>query len=348
MSSDAGKEDKVQSLMRAVHFLGGGRISLDDVSTPRARGKEVLVRVKSASICGTDRENLAGPGQKTIPGHENAGVVVTVDEAEKVRVGDRVAINCHVTCGRCEHCRNGDLYLCDSLSVVGFDRDGGYAESVLVPEACCMPIPDTISFEQASLMVDMLGTPYRALKRAGVARGDAIAIWGAGPIGLGLLMMAVRTGARTAVIDTSEYRLAMAKKLGSELMLNPDSGPVADRLREWTNGRGIRVGFDCVGSERVCLQAIASLAPRGTLVIVGVSHRLTLDPWEHFICRELTILGTRNFNVNDFPDMIRLVQSGLPLLDVVTHRFPLARAEEAFSLFLNGQCGKILIVEGPE
>lgn len=334
--------------MRAVHFLGGGRVSLDEVPAPRPRGNEVRVRVKAASICGTDRENLAGPGQKTIPGHENAGVVEAVDEALRVRVGDRVAVNCHVTCGQCEYCRAGDLHQCPSLSVIGFDRDGGYAESVLVPEACCMPIPDAIGFEQASLMVDMLGTPYGAYKRAAVAPGDPIAIWGAGPIGLGLLMVAVSAGARATVVDTSAYRLAMARKLGAGLTLDPGSDPVADSLREWTGGRGIRAGFDCAGSEKAGLQAIASLAPKGKLVVVGVSRRLTIDPWEHLICRELAILGTRNFNANDFPAMVRMVESGLPLLDVVTHRFPLARAREAFALFLTGQCGKILITEQSE
>jgi threonine dehydrogenase-like Zn-dependent dehydrogenase len=121
--------------MKAVHFLGRGRISLDEIADPQPVGREVVVRVKSASICGTDRENLAGPGQRTVPGHENAGEVVAVDKPARVKIGDRVAINCHVTCGHCEHCVNGDLYFCDELTVIGFDRDGGYADYLRVPEA---------------------------------------------------------------------------------------------------------------------------------------------------------------------------------------------------------------------
>ena len=249
--------------MRAVHFTGGGKIHLDELPAPAPQGAEVVVRVKSASICGTDRENLMGEGQKTIPGHENAGVVTAVADARKVRVGDRVAINCHVTCGRCEHCRNGDLYLCSQLQVIGFDRDGGYAECVLVPEACCMPLPDSISFEQGSLMVDMMGTTYRALKRAQVAPGDPIAVWGAGPIGATLTMMATRLGARVALIDTSELRLGLARKFGPSLLLDPGQAAVPQALKEWTGGRGVATAFDCVGSESASLQAIASLAPRG-------------------------------------------------------------------------------------
>ena len=332
--------------MRAVHFLGAGRVEVTEVPTPTPRGTEVLVRVKSASICGTDRENLMGRGQDTVPGHENAGEVAAVDAASRVRVGDRVAINCHVTCGRCEHCRNGDLYFCEDLQVIGFDRDGGYAEYLLAPEACCMPIPDAISFEQASLMVDMLGTPFQAFTRVGLPTGAQIAIWGAGPIGLGLLMTAVQAGVRAAIIDMSEYRMRLARELRPELAVNPGAEDVGDRLRDWTDGRGVRAAFDCVGSEKVCLQALASLAKRGTLVVVGVSHRLTIDPWEHLICRELTVLGTRNFNTRHFAEMARLIEAGLPVLKAVTHRFPLEKASEAFSLFASGECGKILIVDG--
>lgn len=329
--------------MKAVHFLGGGRISLDEIDDPQPLGREVVVRVRSASICGTDRENLEGPGQRTVPGHENAGEVVAVDQPARLKVGDRVAINCHITCGHCEHCINGDLYFCEELSVIGFDRDGGYAEYLLVPEACCMPILDDISYEEASLMVDMLGTPYRGLKRAQLIPGGKIAIWGAGPIGLGLLMTAKRFGLHAAIIDLSEYRLGLARNFYPDLALNPQSDLVSEALRDWTQGRGVEAAFECVGSEKAAQQALSAVKKRGKLVIVGVSHQLTLNPWEHLICRELTVIGTRNFNTKEFDEMAGLVRSGLPLTQVVTHRFPLGEAEEAFRLFMSGKSGKILI-----
>ena len=170
----------------------------------------MVVRVKSAAICGTDRENLEGPGQSTIPGHENAGEVVAVDKPARLKVGDRVAINCHVTCGSCVHCLRGDLYFCKELEAIGFEWDGGFAEYVLVPEACCHPLPDDVSFEAGSLLVDMLGTPFRGVKRAKLLPGDQVAVWGAGPIGLGALMVASTFGARVASVDLSDYRLDMA------------------------------------------------------------------------------------------------------------------------------------------
>jgi len=328
--------------MLAVHFRGRGAISLDEVSVPEPRGTEVVVRVRSASICGTDRESLEGPGQTTIPGHENAGEVVAVDRPAHVTVGDRVAVNCHVTCRACEHCLRGDLYFCDELEVIGFDRDGGYAECVLVPEASCMPLPEDISFETGSLLVDMLGTSFRAVKRAGLLPGDRVAIWGAGPIGLGATMVAQRLGARVASLDTNAYRLNLARSVGAELALDPLHDDVQLALLDWTEGRGLDAAFDCVGSEAVAQQALASVKVRGTVVIVGVSHKLTVNPWEQLICHEVTVLGTRSFRLAEYDEMIALVRRGLPIEQVVTHRFPLAEAAAAFDLFRTGQCGKIL------
>jgi propanol-preferring alcohol dehydrogenase len=329
--------------MLAVHFVGQGRVTVDVVPTPEPQGREVLVRVRSAAICGTDRENFEAGGQATIPGHETAGEVVAVDAPARVRVGDRIAINCHVTCGQCEHCLRGDLYFCDELQVIGFDRDGGYAEYVLVPEACCTPLPGDVSFETGSLLVDMLGTSFRAVKRAHLLPGDKVAVWGAGPIGLGALMVAKRLGARVASLDLNDYRLEMATSLGAELALNPGREDEAKALKDWTSGRGLEVAFDCVGSETVAQAALAAVKVRGTFAIVGVSHKLTLNPWEDFICRELTVYGTRSYNTAEFDEMVALVRRGLLVDQVVTHRFPLAEAEDAFALFRSGQCGKILL-----
>lgn len=331
--------------MLAVHFLGQNRISLDEVPTPTPQGRDVVVRVKSAAICGTDREALEGPGQKTIPGHESAGEVVAVDKPARLKVGDRVAINCHVTCGSCVHCLKGDLYFCEELEAIGFEWDGGFAEYLLVPEACCHPLPDDLSFEVGSLLVDMLGTPFRGVKRAHLLPGDQVAVWGAGPIGLGALLVASWFGARVASVDLSDQRLDMAKSLGAELVLNPTRDDLPDALAAWTQGRGIDAAFDCVGSQVVAEQGLAALRRRGKLVVVGVSHELVLNPWEDLICRELTVLGTRNFNTAEFDEMVALVQRGLPVDQTVTHRFPLSGAEAAFKLFRSGDCGKILFVD---
>jgi L-iditol 2-dehydrogenase len=328
--------------MLGVHFLGNARISIDEMPMPEPHGRWVVVKTLSAAICGTDRENLEGPGQPVVPGHESAGVVTAVDQPARLKVGDRVAVNCHVTCGHCEHCLKGDLYFCDALTVMGFDYDGGFGEYMLVPEASCMPLPDDITCEHGSLLVDMLGTSFRAVKRAQLHSGHHVAIWGAGPIGLGALMSVQAFGAKATIIDRSEYRLEMARRLGAQDTIQPQQQDVVKTLREWTGGRGIDVAFDCVGHQAVAEQGLASLRRRGTLAVVGVSHSLNINPWDHLICNEFTIYGSRNFNTSEFDEMIGLVRAGLPVLEVVTHRFAHSNAEEAFRVFREGECGKIL------
>ncbi len=328
--------------MLAVHFHGHDRISLDEVPRPEPRDQNVVVRIRSAAICGTDRENLEGPGQETVPGHESAGEVVAVDKPAWVRVGDRVGINCHITCGSCRHCVQGDLYFCDDLGIVGFDIDGGFAEYVLVPEACCMILPDDISFEVGSLLVDMLGTAYRGVKQANLVPGDQVAIWGAGPVGLSALLVTSRLNAYVAILDFNEYRLKMARDLGADLVLNPAGNDVREVLLDWTHGHGIDVAFECVGSEKAAQQALPVIKKRGKLGVIGVSEHLALNPWDDLIRQELTVYGSRSFILPEFNEMMALVRRGLPVEQIVTHRFELAESDAAFSLFQSAECGKIV------
>lgn len=329
--------------MLALYFRGNGQIELRDVPRPTAKGTEVVVRVRAASICGSDREPLSGEGQRSIPGHELAGEVAEADRTTSTREGDRVAINCHVTCGHCEHCHHGDLFFCPELEVIGIDRDGGYAEYVLVPERCCMPLPDDLSYDTGALMVDMLGTAYHAVKRAHLMPGDFIAIWGAGPIGLATLLVAKQYGVRATSIDLNGYRLRMASQLGADHILNPHSGDAMGMLLDLTHGRGVDAAFECAGNETAVLQALDIARKRGKVVLIGVSHKVGVNPWEHFIRKELMLYGSRNFNMREYEEMLLLVRRGLPIDAIITHRFPLTEAKEAFDVFSRGNCGKVII-----
>jgi threonine dehydrogenase-like Zn-dependent dehydrogenase len=332
----------IPETMLGVHFLGEGAVSVGEMPVPEPHDQMVLVRVQAAAICGTDRELLEGEGQSLVPGHENAGEVVAVDKAARLKPGDRVAINCHITCKHCQHCVRGDLYFCPELQVVGFDIDGGFAEYVLVPEASCMVLPDDISFEAGSLMMDVLGTAYRGVSRAHPRPHDKVAVWGAGPIGLEAAISAMWLGCEVAVLDMNAYRLKMAQDLGVGLVLNPGEDDVTQALMDWTGGDGLDIAYQCTGSERAALQALGVLKPRGTLGVIGVSHHLAINPWEHLICQELTIYGSRNFRLPQFDEMVAMIRHGAPVDSVVTHRFPIAEAEAAFSLFKSAECGKIV------
>lgn len=329
--------------MLAIRFLGQGRVALEEMPVPEPQGEQVLVRVRAAAICGTDRENLEGPGQETVPGHESAGEVAAVGRTSRWKPGDRVAINCHITCGACEHCLRGDLFFCPELAIVGFDIHGGFAEYALVPGACCMPLPDDLSYEVGALLVDMLGTAYRGVKRAGLLPGDRVAVWGAGPIGLSALLVASRLGAEVAMVDPNGYRRGMAQALGAALALDPGTQDVESTLWDWTGGRGVDAAFACVGSEQAAAQALRAVRSRGKMAFLGVGYRFVVNPWEDLIRRELTLYGSRSFVLSEWDEMVSLVRRGLPVESIVTHRFPLQEAEAAFALFRTGQCGKVLL-----
>jgi threonine dehydrogenase-like Zn-dependent dehydrogenase len=326
-----------------VRFTGDRGLYIGEFPDPEPKGSEVVLSVKASAICGTDREAWEGEGQDVIAGHEVAGQVVAIDKPTWIRVGERVAVNCHVTCLHCEHCLNGDLYFCPELKCIGFDRHGGNAEYLLIPESSCMPLPDDLTYDAGALIVDMLGTPYRAVKRLGPLPGDTVGVFGAGPIGLAALLVAKRFGAVVISIDMNEYRLQMARQLGADQVLNAGRVDVQEAIQEATSGRGLDAALECVGAEITTQQALDAVKKRGTVVLVGVSHSVTINPWEQFIQREVTMFGTRNFNAREYGEMLTLVRRGLPIEEIITHRFPIARAEEAFAVFGSAQCGKVIL-----
>jgi propanol-preferring alcohol dehydrogenase len=328
--------------MLAIHLLGHNKIELGQVPIPKPKEQDIVVRIRAAGICGTDRRPLEGEGQLTIPGHENAGEVAYVDKPGWVRPGDRVAINCHVTCHHCAHCMNGDFYFCDKLEIIGGEWNGGYAEYCLVPETCCIPLPSDFSFEIGALMVDVMGTAFRAVKRGQFMPGDKVAIWGAGPIGLSAMMIAKYMGAQVASIDLVPYRLRMAEEFGADLTINPEHIDPVKALLDWTDGRGVDVAYDCIGNQKAAEQAVDAVKKRGRVGIVGVSQALTLNPENHFIAKELTLFGSRNSTTREWDEMIASIRNGLAISRIVTHSFPLTEAETAFDVFRGKDCGKVV------
>lgn len=328
--------------MLALFFCGDRKIELKTIEEPLAHDDMVVVKIKAAAICGTDRENFVGEGQTTVPGHEVSGIVVKTDYTKRVKEGDRVALNVHLRCGECDYCSRGMPYLCTDVKRIGSDRNGGFAEYIAVPESCCMPLPDDLTLEQGALIVDMLGTPYSSFRKIESRIGEYLVIWGAGPIGLGALMIAVHRGLKVAVIDHNQYRLEMAHGLGSELIVDPKSDDAAVVLKEWTRGKGITSIMECTGNDAALRQGLDLIAPRGIIAVVGVSRSLHIDPWMDLISRETTLTGSLSFEDSHFDEMISLIRGGLPLSNAITHRFPLKEARQAFEVFESSRCGKVI------
>ena len=190
--------------MRGAKLLGNRCAGTADWPDPEPSGDEVVVEVRAAAICGSDLHGLYRPaGERPhVPGHEGAGVVAAVDAPRHARVGDRVCITAFDACGLCDMCRAGCVAYCRAMKgVYGFTRDGVHAERVLVAETSLLAIPETISFEQACLVIDPIGTPYHAAKRMGLNATHTVGVFGLGPMGLGAVMVAARLGAKVIGVD---------------------------------------------------------------------------------------------------------------------------------------------------
>jgi len=335
----------MSSTMKALKFHGNGRMSIENVEKPKAQNDWVVVRVTASGICGTDIELLlhAKEGSPVTPGHEVAGVVCETDKAKRFKTGDRVLINCHVTCGVCEHCNNGDLIFCPELKAVGFEIDGGNAEYLLVPEASLRPIPDDISDEVAVVIGDALGTPYSAIKKADIAPGDFVGVFGAGPLGIMAIFTAAQKGGRVVAVDMNESRLEKSREFGAEFTVNPKDADALDKIRQITGGKGLDSVIQCSPSGAAIALGLDALKLRGRLIQVGVVTNLSIDIYSKLNLKELSMIGSRNFNDRDTKELIAFVKAHPEVEKLISHRFSLGDAEEAFALAEKGDCVKIVI-----
>lgn len=331
--------------MKAVKFIGKNKVKVVDIPKPFAKDDTVVIKVTSSGICGTDLELLL-PSDTTvekIPGHEVTGMVYETDKAKKFKKGDMVIVNCHVTCGICEFCRNGDLIFCPELKAIGFEIDGGNAEYLAIPEANLRLLPEDISEELGVIIGDALGTPYHATKRAEIKPGEYVGVFGVGPLGQMAVLSASSFGGRIIAVDLNDKRLASAVEYGAEFTVNPQIGDPYAEILKITNGRGFDKVIECSGSRAAILMALKALRLRGRLVQVGVCPKVEINTFEHIINKEIEIVGSRNFNDGELDEIIEFVRNYPKIKDVITHRYTIDEAEKAFEAARKGEGLKILI-----
>jgi threonine dehydrogenase-like Zn-dependent dehydrogenase len=330
--------------VKAVLLPGDKRVEIVDRPDPTPGPGEVLVRTRASAICRSDMTlyygnpivggDSAGTGT-VIPGHEPAGDVVEVGPGVRdVAVGDRVAAYLAIGCGVCEHCLRGYRMLCPQWKCIGFDVDGGDAEYLIVPEPNCLKLPDEISYESGALLTDMVGTQYHAQKRLEVSGATTVAIFGIGPMGAAGICVARGRGAKVIAVDVVESRLALATELGADAVVNSADGDAVAQLLELTGGRGIDVAIDCSGAPAAQNAALDATRAHGGVAFVGESRSTTINPSDQFIRKLLNVIGAWYFPLWEFPEIARfVVQHQLPVDKLITHRFALDDAEEAFRLF---------------
>ena len=313
-------------------IAAGAPLEERDLPLPVPAAGEVVVEVRAAGICHSDVHYRAGaPCPKILPrtlGHEIAGVVSAVGlEVVSLRAGDRVAVNYVLHCGECALCRAGRENYCPSVGMIGSSRDGGYADHVLVPARNLLPIPDTLPFEPAAIMMCSTATAFHALRLAGLASGEIVCVLGFGGLGLSALSLArVLQAGLVVVVDRVADKLVTARAMGARTV---DAGPpVAERIREAAGGRGVDVVLDFVGHAATTQAALSALAHGGRLVSVALSReRLAIDPYVDLIGREVRILGCNDHLTSELRELIDLAGSGvLDLSRAVTRTVPLSAA----------------------
>ena len=327
--------------MKAALYAGNRTIRIADLPRPEPGPGQVLLQVMASGLCGSELGGFRGPNARERPaGHELAGIVAETTEGCRLEVGDRVAVQVIEGCGQCLHCHRGNATLCTQRKGVG----GSEAELIAVPEFCCLPLPDDVSFDLGVVLAgDALGVANKILNRMSISGADAVAIFGAGPIGLGMTAVAAFLGGHCTVVEPHGYRRDLAQELGAVAAIDPTDGDVEGRLRELTGGAGPSVAMVCVGIEAVFNQALAVAAGGGRVGLVGEMGEATIRPGDTLIRKSLTLYGSWYTNWVEYFELLERHRAGLPADKIVTHTFPLDAAEEAYRLFDSGQSGKVML-----
>ncbi|GGB21872.1 alcohol dehydrogenase [Sphingomonas metalli] len=332
--------------MRAALKTEDGRFELADVETPRLPAPDwVRARVRIAGICGTDLRHWKKHEPELachIMGHELAGEVVEVGEdVTRVAPGDRVVIETVLGCGHCDWCRARRYNLCPDLYPTRTQSvSRAYAEYVVGPQQKFYCLPDHVGFDDAAL-IDTFSVCLHAQHLSGLTINDRVAIIGAGSIGLGQLMLAKASGADVIVIDTVAHSLGLARRLGADAVVDAGSADPVQAVKDFIGGMGVDIAFECAGGESMptTLPQATRMARRGGAVVIvgGFDAGETAIPleWQRIQMSEIRLIPSASFAMRDIRaeqgEVLDLVARGkLRTQELITHRFPLERINEAF------------------
>jgi len=356
-------EDQLQKLpttMLAAVYRGKNDVRMETVPVPEIKAGELLLRVHTCGICGTDLKKIA-TGSHSAPrifGHETSGVVVATGQGvTQFQPGDRVMVFHHIPCRECYYCRHKTFAQCETYKRVGctagFEPSGGgFAEYVRVMdwivEQGTVPIPDGVSFEQACF-VEPVNTCMKGVDALHLQADETVLVIGQGPIGLILSILASRTGARVITSDLYSQRLTISKSFGLGLTIDVSRTDVTERVLELTDGRGADAVILAVGGTGLIRPAMDATRPGGRVLLFAQTVRgeVLVDPAA--ICvDEKTLLGSYSASVELQEESVRFVMSReMELERLISHRFPLARGLEAIDLAAHPQPDSMKIVIQP-
>ncbi|MGI9205588.1 MAG: L-threonine 3-dehydrogenase [Woeseiaceae bacterium] len=326
-------------------------IWLQEIEKPGIGHNDVLIKVHRTAICGTDIHIFKWDdwASRTIPvpiavGHEFSGEIVACgEEVSGYQIGDRVSAEGHVTCGVCRNCRAGRRHLCMNTVGIGVDRAGAFADYISVPAFNIFKLPDAISNEMASILDPLGNATHTALSFDLV--GEDVLITGAGPIGIMAVAIARYAGARHIVItDVNDYRLDLAKNMGASVALNVTQGTIDQTMLDLGMEEGFDVGMEMSGNPQAFRDMLKTMHHGGKVALLGIPPDDTAIDWTQIIFKGLEIKGIYGREMFEtWYKMSSMLQSGLAIDPIITHRFPVSDYREAFELMESGQSGKIIL-----
>ncbi len=328
-------------------------LEFKEAPIPKVGLRDVLVKVRIASICGTDvhiydwtrwaQHRFTPP---RIIGHEFVGTVTKIgDEVTRVNIDEKVSAESHLSCGKCYQCNNGYAEVCRNFKLLGVDHDGTFAEFLVLPEHVLWKNDPNIPDEWATIQ-EPFGNAVDTVLAEDVS-AKTVLILGAGPIGLFATGIAKACGASLIIVsDPNNYRLAISKKMGAHIAVNPRKQDVTQIVMEATKNNGVDVVLELSGNNQALNQGLKSVTPGGRISILGIyERRVSIDLNKEVVFKKIRIYGITGRKIfSTWHKTSRFLSSGLvdPTL-VITHRFPLKDYEKGIKLMKDGKCGKVIL-----
>lgn len=326
--------------MRSLQFLGDSRVVVVDIPQPKPGPGQMLLKVNVSALCGSEMHSFYSPGEKPAGGHEFAGTVEDPNGNAGFAKGDRVAVHVVTGCGVCRHCRAGNEIFCATLAF----PPNSHSEYSTPWAHHCLKLPDDIDWDTGVLIGgDAMGVAYHLSRRVGVNAHDTVAVFGLGPIGLGIVSLWSFLGARVIGVDFSAWRREFAeKKLGCWKTVDASKKGVVEKLRKLTGGDGPDICLEATGKPDPVTRCFEAVRKGGKIGIVGEQGQASFNPSDGLIHKEVNVYGAWYFRLQEFPGMVELCRRGLKPKQVITHRLPLEEAQKGYDLMAAQQCGKVV------
>jgi len=343
--------------MKAAVISAPYRFTIEDREMERAASGEVLIRVRSVGICGSDVHGMEADGGRRRPpglimGHEAAGEIVAVGEGVTGwEIGDRVAIDPQLSCGYCHACERGWKNLCENGVTIGSSRKqlthGAMREYIAVPPRQIYRLPEGLSFDEGATL-DFVGNAVHVMNRANSKLGDNILIIGTGAIGLVAVQLAKLRGAgKIFAVDTSPSKLELAKKFGADRVINPLQEDVVAVVKEETGGYGADLVLEMVGLPATYETAIKATKMQGTVMALGFAANEVTLPIQPLLFNEVTIVGCTGFSFEGTTVLNMIADGRIDVKPLITHEYPLEEIERGFEVLLDKKSDAIKVIIHP-